>query len=305
MVGANRPRRDRPNRDDRGLDACDTTPASLKGPHICNWHDLRSTELSKSSRHRRHRPERLPPLGLSRRPIGSCRRRSVLTSGESYHSRERPGQHPAPGFLRISPGRGRARSRGIVGVASRGASIDQASERAAPTSIGRPTRAVGRDEVSEGSEAGERGFDPRGRSTGGAGDSRRGGIVPVAMPIQTDWVKSVLFDRGYLARIRGEAIKVYLVDARGVRRGARPERDHQPEPVDGADAAVVPDGDREPVAARGPRPGRLHDPRARQGQDLLRARPPDEPIAAAVERVRIEPSPALARSPRASRPQGG
>jgi hypothetical protein len=37
--------------------------------------------------------------------------------------------------------------------------------------------------------------------------------VPAAMPmpIQTDWVKSVLFDRGYLARIRGEAIKVYLV----------------------------------------------------------------------------------------------
>ena len=31
------------------------------------------------------------------------------------------------------------------------------------------------------------------------------------MPIQTDWVKSVLFDRGYLARIRGEAIRVYLV----------------------------------------------------------------------------------------------
>jgi hypothetical protein len=27
---------------------------------------------------------------------------------------------------------------------------------------------------------------------------------------QNDWVKSVLFDRGYLARIRGEAIKVYL-----------------------------------------------------------------------------------------------
>jgi replication initiation and membrane attachment protein DnaB len=35
--------------------------------------------------------------------------------------------------------------------------------------------------------------------------------VAVTMPIQTDWVKSVLFDRGYLARIRGEAIKVYLV----------------------------------------------------------------------------------------------
>jgi tRNA G26 N,N-dimethylase Trm1 len=31
------------------------------------------------------------------------------------------------------------------------------------------------------------------------------------MPLQTDWVKSVLFDRGYLARIRGDAIKVYLV----------------------------------------------------------------------------------------------
>jgi hypothetical protein len=27
---------------------------------------------------------------------------------------------------------------------------------------------------------------------------------------QSDWVKTVLFDRGYLARIRGDAIKVYL-----------------------------------------------------------------------------------------------
>lgn len=35
--------------------------------------------------------------------------------------------------------------------------------------------------------------------------------MPVAMPIQTDWLKSVLLDRGYLARIKGEAIKVYLV----------------------------------------------------------------------------------------------
>jgi hypothetical protein len=35
--------------------------------------------------------------------------------------------------------------------------------------------------------------------------------MPVAMPIQTDWVKTVLFDRGYLSRIRGDAIKVYLV----------------------------------------------------------------------------------------------
>ncbi len=31
------------------------------------------------------------------------------------------------------------------------------------------------------------------------------------MSIQTDWLRSVLFDRGYLARIKGESIKVYLV----------------------------------------------------------------------------------------------
>jgi len=36
-------------------------------------------------------------------------------------------------------------------------------------------------------------------------------IVPVAMPIQTDWLRSVLIERGYLARVKGEAIKVYLV----------------------------------------------------------------------------------------------
>ena len=37
-------------------------------------------------------------------------------------------------------------------------------------------------------------------------------IMPVALPksTQNDWVKIVLFDRGYLARIRGDAIKVYL-----------------------------------------------------------------------------------------------
>ena len=37
-------------------------------------------------------------------------------------------------------------------------------------------------------------------------------IMSVAMPkpVQNDWVKTVLFDRGYLSRIRGEAIKVYL-----------------------------------------------------------------------------------------------
>jgi hypothetical protein len=32
----------------------------------------------------------------------------------------------------------------------------------------------------------------------------------VPKPIHNDWVKTVLFDRGYLSRIRGEAIKVYL-----------------------------------------------------------------------------------------------
>jgi hypothetical protein len=36
-------------------------------------------------------------------------------------------------------------------------------------------------------------------------------IVPVAMSIGTDWLKSVLIDRGYLSRIKGEGIKVYLV----------------------------------------------------------------------------------------------
>jgi hypothetical protein len=35
--------------------------------------------------------------------------------------------------------------------------------------------------------------------------------VAIPAPAQTDWVRTVLFDRGYLAKIRGEAIKVYLV----------------------------------------------------------------------------------------------
>src|SRR5437667_8270975 len=37
-------------------------------------------------------------------------------------------------------------------------------------------------------------------------------IMTATMPPTThnDWVKMVLFDRGYLAQIRGEAIKVYL-----------------------------------------------------------------------------------------------
>src|SRR5262249_62164928 len=37
-------------------------------------------------------------------------------------------------------------------------------------------------------------------------------MMTVAAPssTQNDWVKTLLFDRGYLARIRGDAIKVYL-----------------------------------------------------------------------------------------------
>ena len=46
--------------------------------------------------------------------------------------------------------------------------------------------------------------------------------MTVATPIQTDWVKSVLFDRGYLARIRGDAIKVYLVVLEA--SGGQPDR---------------------------------------------------------------------------------
>jgi pyocin large subunit-like protein len=46
--------------------------------------------------------------------------------------------------------------------------------------------------------------------------------VPVAMPVQTDWLKSVLFDRGYLARIKGESIKVYLVMVQAC--GGQPDR---------------------------------------------------------------------------------
>jgi DNA-binding MarR family transcriptional regulator len=35
--------------------------------------------------------------------------------------------------------------------------------------------------------------------------------VTMPVPTQADWLKTALFDRGYLCRIRGEAIKVYLV----------------------------------------------------------------------------------------------
>jgi hypothetical protein len=34
--------------------------------------------------------------------------------------------------------------------------------------------------------------------------------LAIPKPSENDWVKTVLFDRGYLARIRGDAIKVYL-----------------------------------------------------------------------------------------------
>ncbi|WP_315852103.1 winged helix-turn-helix domain-containing protein [Tautonia rosea] len=46
--------------------------------------------------------------------------------------------------------------------------------------------------------------------------------MPVAMPTQTDWLRSVLFDRGYLGRIKGEGIKVYLVMVAAC--GGRPDR---------------------------------------------------------------------------------
>lgn len=46
--------------------------------------------------------------------------------------------------------------------------------------------------------------------------------MPVATPIETDWLKSVLIDRGYLAQIRGEGIKVYLIMLAAC--GGRPDR---------------------------------------------------------------------------------
>ncbi len=42
------------------------------------------------------------------------------------------------------------------------------------------------------------------------------------MPTQLDWLKTVLFDRGYLARIEGGAIKVYLVVVEAC--GGQPDR---------------------------------------------------------------------------------
>jgi hypothetical protein len=53
--------------------------------------------------------------------------------------------------------------------------------------------------------------------------SEEGGVdVAVATPVQTDWVKSVLFDRGFLARIRGDGIKIYLAMLEA--SGGQPDR---------------------------------------------------------------------------------
>lgn len=41
-------------------------------------------------------------------------------------------------------------------------------------------------------------------------------------PVHADWLKELLFDRGYLAQIKGEAIKVYLVMVQAC--GGRPDR---------------------------------------------------------------------------------
>lgn len=47
-------------------------------------------------------------------------------------------------------------------------------------------------------------------------------MAAMTQATQGDWVQSVLFDRGYLARIRGEAIKVYLAIIEAT--GGRPDR---------------------------------------------------------------------------------
>ncbi len=97
---------------------------------------------------------------------------------------------------------------------------------------------------------------------------------------QNDWVKTVLFDRGYLARIRGEAIKVYLaiIEASGglpdrsvtisLSRLMRRTQLSCPTVIDCL------------ARLERARPGRLHDAPARQGEDLLRLRPagPGRPL---------------------------
>ena len=94
--------------------------------------------------------------------------------------------------------------------------------------------------------------------------------VAMPEPTQDDWVKTVLFDRGYLARIRGDAIKVYLAIIEAC--GGVPDRSVtiSLNLLMRADPIIVPDGHRKPGTARGPWPGRLNDPPAWQGENILR-----------------------------------
>ena len=48
------------------------------------------------------------------------------------------------------------------------------------------------------------------------------GIQASPLSLPPDWLKSVLFERGYLARIKGEAIKVYLALVEAA--GGQPDR---------------------------------------------------------------------------------
>ena len=66
--------------------------------------------------------------------------------------------------------------------------------------------------------------------------------VAMPEPSQDDWVKTVLFDRGYLARIRGDAIKVYLAIIEAC--GGVPDRSVtiSLNRAHAADQLIVPDG---------------------------------------------------------------
>lgn len=46
--------------------------------------------------------------------------------------------------------------------------------------------------------------------------------MAISAPVQMEWLRSVLFDRGYLARIKGEGIKVYLAMIEA--SGGQPDR---------------------------------------------------------------------------------
>jgi hypothetical protein len=77
---------------------------------------------------------------------------------------------------------------------------------------------------SDGAGPAQRGSGDRSGSE--AGGERISGDAPTMIATTTttdhDWVKTVLFDRGYLARIRGDAIKVYLAIIEA--SGGRPDR---------------------------------------------------------------------------------